>query len=471
MPGIWIGTAILVVAASLRLAAAQSSGLWLDEIWSLQLATDLSSPFDVLGIRQDNNHPLNTLVLSLLASKRGPESFLAFRMPAVVAGVATAAVAGWIAWRRDGRAALVAMGLVGASSLMVHYSSEARGYAFAMFFATTSLLAVDRQEQGGRWCVVFNFSVLLGMLSHFSFAHAYGALVVWWIWRASRAEGRFALGEFVRWHGLPILFSLGLYWVYARALPVAGGPDPDWARLFARTGAMAVGLPGSGIWRWIGGGLALAIAALGIARLARRGDDRWVLYAAGIFGLPILTLLVQQPSFLAPRYFLMSVLLFLLLLAEGLGEMLGRERAPRTVALVLLAAFALGNLNQTRSLLEHGRGQYWRALVYMARHSPGPLVQVGSDHDIRVGMVLGYYSPLLPAGKQLAYHPHNQWPEGGPEWIVHHRHGRLYPLDENFETREGNPYRLEHVFPTGSLSGAHWIVYRNANAPPTREVK
>ena len=66
---IWLLAALLLVgAAALRLAGARSGGLWLDEIWSVQLAQDLSSPFAVLRIGLDNNHPLNTLVLSFLAS-------------------------------------------------------------------------------------------------------------------------------------------------------------------------------------------------------------------------------------------------------------------------------------------------------------------------------------------------------------------------------------------------------------------
>jgi hypothetical protein len=465
--GVWIGAGILLAAAGLRLASAQSGGLWLDEIWSLQLARDLSSPLAVLGVRQDNNHPLNTLLLRALLDERGPADFLVFRLPALLAGIATVWISGLLARQRGGREALVTMGLVACSSLMVHYSSEARGYALAMLFASTAVLAAGQPARNGWACLAFNASVVLGMLSHFSFIHAYGAVLCWWLWQKRSAARRETLLELLRWHALPILCVVVLYWVYARALPVAGGPEPHWGRLLARTGALTVGLPGSGVWRWIGGSLAMGLAVLGIGRLARRGDDRWVLYAAGIFAVPLGILAIHQPGFVAPRYFLMSVLLLLWLLAAQAGELLRGGKAARVAAVVLLTIFALGNLRETRASLQHGRGQYWRALTFMANHSAGPVLHLGSDHDIRVGIVVGYYADLLPAGKQLAYYRHDQWPENGPEWLVRHRHGRLYPIEPEFVGRAGNRYRLERVFPTGPLSGAHWIVYRNAGQGPT----
>ena len=456
--------ALLVVAALLRVHSAESSGLWLDEIWSVQLAQNLESAWEVLAIRQDNNHPLNTLLLSWLADGRGAESGFLFRLPAVIAGVAASAVAGWIYWPRSRATALVAMLLVGTSSLLVHYSAEARGYGFALLFATTSLLAISRDERKLRFCIAFNASVVLGMLSHFSFVHVYGAILAAWLFER-RSVLRPSLGMLLRWHALPIAATLALYWVYARGLPIAGGPGLELVYVVGRAGSMAIGLPGAGLGRWIGAPLALCLALAGIAWLARRRDPRWLLYAAGIFAMPLLTIAISQPEFLAPRYFLMSVLLLLLLLAESLGEALRRGALRRTLAIALCVGFLAGNLAQTRELTEAGRGRYWRALLFMSQHSQGPALRVGSDHDIRVGVVLGFYGSLLPDGKRLAYHRQKQWPESGPEWLVLHRHGRLDPPEDEIE-RRGTRYRLARVFPTGELSGSHWIVYRNAAFPP-----
>jgi hypothetical protein len=303
-------------------------------------------------------------------------------------------------------------------------------------------------------------SVVLGIFSHFSFFHVYGALLAWWAFSVRRSKTRDIVADFARWHLGPLICALALYWMYARTLPVAGGPDPQLARLFARTGALAIGLTDSGTWRWIGGATSLTLALGGMGWLARRGEDRWVLYASGIFLLPAITLLIQQPAFLAPRYFLLSVLLFLLLLGELLGALLRKGGAARVLGGVLLLCFVAGNAIETQELLRNGRGQYWKALIFMAQRTEGSTITVGTDHDIRVGVVVGYYGRLLPEGKRLAYYRQKNWPEAGPEWFVQHRHGRIHPLEKSVTGRRGNHYRLERVFPTGPLSGSHWLVYR-----------
>ncbi len=94
---------ILVGAAVLRVLAS-GGDLWLDEIWSLTLAASVEQPLDILTeIHHDNNHPLNTLCLYLLGER---ENWVVYRVPALVAGVATVAVAGLIAMRRGGLAAV-----------------------------------------------------------------------------------------------------------------------------------------------------------------------------------------------------------------------------------------------------------------------------------------------------------------------------------------------------------------------------
>ena len=62
----------------------------------------------------------------------GPSAHsITYRIPAVLAGVGTVVMAGWISSRRGRLEALSAMLLVAASYPLIHYSSEARGYAYA----------------------------------------------------------------------------------------------------------------------------------------------------------------------------------------------------------------------------------------------------------------------------------------------------------------------------------------------------
>lgn len=112
-------------ALALRVAGAQGD-LWLDEIWSLA-HVDGGSPIDVFtSIHHDNNHHLNSLWLVLVGSHQPP---MLYRVPAVAAGTATVLLLA--SMRPGGRVAAV---LAASSSFLVHYDSEARGYALAALF-------------------------------------------------------------------------------------------------------------------------------------------------------------------------------------------------------------------------------------------------------------------------------------------------------------------------------------------------
>ena len=137
--------AILVVAAALRVYGAWGD-LWLDEILALTMAGQISSPLDIFTtLHSEINHHLYTAYLYFLAP--GSNEFI-FRLPSLVAGIAAVALAGLIGRRRSAADALFAMLLVGFSYMLVLYSSEARGYAGAVFFAFLSFYVLDRYVMG-----------------------------------------------------------------------------------------------------------------------------------------------------------------------------------------------------------------------------------------------------------------------------------------------------------------------------------
>src|SRR5262245_36073333 len=89
----WIAAlAILAAAAALRVLGGWND-LWLDEIWSLELAREVVRPSDVfLRLHHEINHYLNTLWL-WGAGAHG--NWFGYRVPSLVAGVAAVAAAGF----------------------------------------------------------------------------------------------------------------------------------------------------------------------------------------------------------------------------------------------------------------------------------------------------------------------------------------------------------------------------------------
>ena len=99
--------------------------------------------------RTDNNHLLNTLWIYAVGDR---PTWFAYRLFSILTGSAAIAATG-LALRRVGRVeSLVAAVLVAASYPMIVYSSEARGYAPAVFFAATAirLYALSISSRAGR---------------------------------------------------------------------------------------------------------------------------------------------------------------------------------------------------------------------------------------------------------------------------------------------------------------------------------
>src|SRR5204863_2837068 len=99
----------------------------------------------------------------------GPDAWgTMYRLPMVGASLGTIALA-WLIGRRYGKvAACVAVVLVSCSYLLIHYGTEARGYAPAIFFAFLGWHALLGyiERRSGRFAALFWAAVVLGFLAH-----------------------------------------------------------------------------------------------------------------------------------------------------------------------------------------------------------------------------------------------------------------------------------------------------------------
>jgi len=149
--------------------------------------------------------------------------------------------------------------------------------------------------------------------------------------------------------------------------------------------------------------------------------------------------------------------LFSRLLAAWLLD--GGQR--RILAVAVLVLFVVGNGWHTARLIELGRGGYLDAVRFMAAGSKGDTFIVGSDQDLRVGMMITFYAKYLSEPKRLGYYPTNGWPPNGPDWLVLHRQDKEEPPPRIMADRFRNRYDFVREFRYAGLSGYRWFVYRN----------
>jgi hypothetical protein len=460
--------AVLAAATAVRIKAACNE-LWLDEVWSLYFARQVVWPWDIITkIHHDNNHYLTTWFSYFI----GPGSdWLEYRILSLLAGVGTVVLAGLIGRRRDAASALLAMMLTGSSYVLVLYSSEARGYAPAVFFSFLSFYSLDRYFETNDWpfALMFSLSAVLGLLSHWTFAGFYAAALAWSVYRL--ATSRLGLKQTVvaasSCHTVPILFGATLYLVDLRYTAVGGGTPTSLPGVYADALAWALGAPASHVGMLAPFAAAAAILIVGLRMLWRVRPDLCVFFAGAIVVFPLLAALQGGHSIFYVRFFVIGIAFFLILCSFVLANLYRRGPLGKTICVLLLLAYFAANGWHVASLFEYGRGHYDEAIRFMKEHSIQRPPTVGGDSDLRIGMLLDYYD--RPSSQdEMRYYSCGSWPPEGPEWIVLEKEPFQAPVPPvpQLKDKAGNEYECVKVFPTAPLSGLHWFIYHKRATPP-----
>jgi hypothetical protein len=472
---------IIVVASVLRLAG-MFDDFWLDEIWSYEIAQRIGNPLDLLLVpvaRSDNNHPLNTLWLWLL----GPQpNWLVYRIPSLLAGIGSVLLVPRIMRRYGMQQTILATALVGLSFPLIFFSSEARGYSMAVFFALLALDTFERARPGpdfdklspGKdpaWpsTMLFWLSCVLGMLAHLSFVHVYLGLLALTIYRTSRAaDRRVAAFAAIRLHLVPVVWIALLYAVFVRKITIGGAPEqPLWVGIGDAL-VRLIAMPGPVEFQ-IAFIAALLILFVGLLQsLRRRGSDLWVLLMVSVIVSPALTILRQamildhqQP--MHARYFLV-VLPPVLLAASIVIVDLFKRRAARWIASLALVGFFAVSLWQTFWFIRIGRGHYFAATLYMTEQTPAAVLFVESGHPLRTGMVLNFYARFVPFGIKVVpvdlSAPEPQRPPERPMWAISSNVVAGSPPAPMAQDPWGNQFAFDREFTYYGLSGYSWYLYR-----------
>jgi len=456
-----LGILLAIFAAAVVVRAIPIGGdFWLDEIWSYYFSLDIGSAVEVFTRNHhSNNHHLNSLIFHWIGDR---PNWAVYRIPALVAGSGSVAVAAALGNRRGRLEAIFAAALTGGSFTLIHFSSEARGYSLAVFFALSATWFLERylDRPNTRSAVAFGVCASLGILSQLIFLFYYAGAFAQSGWRLLRR--RPGIFSFAGLHALPLFCFAALYWSNLRYLHVGRGDPVDAAALVARTVGFGFGLPVARELAIPYAVFALGVLVAGLRLLRREGDDSSILMLLAIAVAPFGVLGVLRPEVIAVRYFVIGTALLLLLGARLLAELYRAGGGRRFACLVAVGIFTIGNSVHTLRFFEHGRGDFSGAVKYMAEHTDGDLIRVGSDHDFRNGLVLRYYARVLPADKKLVYQRADARPRGGPEWMITHRAEHDGAPPRWLRDGAGNSYRFEREFEHAAISGFSWSLYRNS---------
>ena len=465
------GPAIAAIfAAGLVLRLAVSGGpLWIDEIWSI-MNLDPISPFWRIfwGISHDNNHFANSLWLYFATSFSQNPTWL--RAPSILAGALAIPAMARLGARHSPAAAVAGAALIALSFFFLNYSVEARGYAtasLALMVAFDALeRAIDRPDSSARY--VLAAATGLGLFCHFAIGPAIAIFALIGsceIWRRHR-DVRLAIAQTFQifWPAalatLPVIgsvvagyfvmggFTIGGIKAYTDAAAIAG---------MAKMALLVLGLPETPATV----AFVVLAAPLGIVGALSSGlvsKQRRIAFAVTLVVLPALVFIPRPPNTNIPRYYFVSAVFLVLLIAECFGALWRDGGWRRWVAAAALAAMLGGAAVQAR-IYQAGKSPAWpNALATIL--ASGQL-RVGGLYDRNVHAHVDFFNrthrpPIeLVAPEQLCACP--------PQWFIAGISHSYEPPPERLDIPGENcalTYNLTATYGAPGLSQTPWALYR-----------
>jgi uncharacterized membrane protein len=233
--------AIVALGALLRLFHLGYQSLWVDEMFTLEVATPKPG-YPIWQLLRHNIHgPLHTFVVFLFRSVSENDAWL--RLPGAIAGIAAIPLLfAWLRVRLGARTALWGALLLAINPLHIYYSQELRNYSFAVCFVLAGCVQLDRLLVAWSRRRAFALSALIaaGLLCNFSTAFtlvAQGAAFFRGGGVSRRSIGRWALVVLVAAVLVsPWLYRLTTYVDFGRlATPVMPGELDETQRLRGET--------------------------------------------------------------------------------------------------------------------------------------------------------------------------------------------------------------------------------------------
>jgi hypothetical protein len=462
----WAILAGVVIAGAIIRWCAAYGDLWFDEIWSMLLTTRAHSFSGVFTeIHHANNHYLNTAYLMLLGPGARPE---VYRLPAIIAGSIAVGLMAIVAvnWPAGGRRGAFTIAWFGAGSFfLVQYSSEARGYGLAVLFAMLCYIATAAWVEVPRWWSACGFALaaILGIFAHLTVAFVVAGCLAWVVVDALESSRPWAFtSSSILAFGAPIGTVFAWLWmVDLRTLDSGGGPPWSAAAILRESLRSTLNLPSAPI-EWLGV-VALIGAGWEMIRLYRAKEARWAFFAT-VFAIPLAVCVATHPEILASRYFLVCAPFLLILVGEWLARVSNGGIFGRLIWASALSAFAAGGVALWGPLVREGRGQYSGAMAYMASATADPVLRIASDHDLRNGLLLGYFGRGLSPAKHVDYVSHDEWRVRSFDWFIVHRTADEDSPPPVLDLPPGR-FAVARRFCYGGMSGWNWFVYRRSSLP------
>jgi hypothetical protein len=443
---------------------SSTDNLWFDEIWSVNFVRSMQSSWDVLTINHDNNHILNTLYLYYFGYG---DVWPRYRFLSIVTGTLSIPIMGYIGFKRGFATGIITTLLVVFSYPLIIYSSEARGYAPAIFFSLTAYLAFQNYNKQSNFISlsVFWTSCILGILSHLTFIYIFAGLFLSSVLPAKKEFNKIIFYKrLTAWYFLPALFMTFLYLFFVKGMMIGGGESIGTitGRLADFLSPLTGLMPGStaGI---IAATLIFITVSAWILTAERKFSADWIFYALILVIVPSIAFILPF-DFFSSRYLALLLPFLYLMIASMMTKLSSLSKTGMVICIAFCSLLIAGSIVRLHDQLTIGRGHYLEAVRYIMNNSPSSQVSIITDHELRNSTVINFYKQFIPLSKEIDYISVNDMiskRKEAPEWLItHHRFDPEFtpPL---YGGPKDHKYKLVKISPSANmLSGWNWYIYK-----------
>jgi hypothetical protein len=448
----------------LRFFAARGE-LWLDELWSVLLTRTMETPVDVLSVKHDNNHLLNSLWMWMCGATAPP---WLLRFPSLLFAAAAITLLCVECVRRKQQWLTFFTIMFTTSYPFVLYGSEARGYSIMILCVVAGAWALDRLlvAPDRTAAVVFAISGFAGCWAHAAFSLFLVPALLWLTYGVIAKRPNISWPLFVMAALPPLVTGALLGSVFYTQMEIGGGPLLPYVQVVFSTISVSFGgeelslnaVPLSA-WCVIASLFICAVCALELLWWYRENDRRSSLCLL-VLAAPAFAITLTHPDFVLTRYFLIQIVALYVLMARSLARLSAKGSGGAFLAACVVCLFALLNLRHAVELIRYGRSHAVEVLAEIARSSNSPEeLTVGGDHDNQNALRLDYAKLVEPITRSLAYIPAYESANTAPRYVIRETLDRFEPMPDAFEAR-GTRYALTTTYPAPLLSGSWWYVYR-----------
>jgi hypothetical protein len=463
---------VILAAALLLRGVGAADSLWLDEIWSLNIALGLPSgaaPSFGAMLRQSIAENCHLLTASWMFVVGDTAHGWIYRLPSLLFSVLSLGLATRLGQELEGPRGRWLYALVfGCSYFLIEYGTEARGYSGVAFHCLVGFAILQRDlarpTRPRIWNWIFGVNALLGLLSHPVFLAFLAGAGAWSCFRIA-VETRFGDRRFIvaslERFALPTLLGIALMRSGLSLETRASGVDSTLGEVTVDFLHYGFGAP---LWSLVPFATALALAVFVVRALQSADDDderSSLRLQTFLVAAPFLMLAVSSSDVLYARFLTPALPFLYMLVIRGVLRTYDRLESFRAPAKLLLALFLLGQGTLLVPFVEDGRGHYLAALQQIAASDPSPVIRVGVDHPFRTGTLIDYFATKLTPPRRFEK-LRLKWVSAAtrPNWLLLHRVEDDEWTPQSALERPGIRYELQSSFRKFGPSGCHWYLYR-----------